>query len=138
MTGDNLRGYHSAVWNEPVVMAMGSPGRRGQVYPAPEEQVSETVGTAGDLVPPSMLRQDRPALPELSEPEVQRHYLHLSQETLGMMGVSLFGTCTMKYNSRLGEDVAMRPAMAEVHPLQHERTLQGILEIIYRVRPDPA
>ena len=131
MTDGNPRGYHSAVWREPVVMTMGHPGRRGQVYPAPEDRVSETVGKASDLVPSSMLRQDSPALPEMSEPEVQRHYLHLSQETLGMMGVSLFGTCTMKYNSRLGETVAMRPAMAEVHPLQHERTLQGILEIIH-------
>ena len=132
MTDLNPNGYHAAVWSEPVVMEMGSPGRRGQIYPAPEEPVSKAVGKAEDLVPPSMLRTDRPALPELSEPEVQRHYLHLSQETLGMMGVSLFGTCTMKYNSRLGEAVAMRPALAEVHPLQHERTLQGILEVIHR------
>ncbi len=131
MTDDNLRRYHSAVWSEPVIMEMGHPGRRGQIYPAPDERVTETVGTASELVPPSMLRQDRPALPEMTEPEVQRHYLHLSQETLGMMGVSLFGTCTMKYNSRLGETVAMRPSMAELHPLQDERTLQGILEIIH-------
>jgi len=131
MTEDNLRRYHSAVWSEPVIMEMGHPGRRGQIYPVPEERVAETVGTASELVPPSMLRQDRPALPEMTEPEVQRHYLHLSQETLGMMGVSLFGTCTMKYNSRLGETVAMRPSMAELHPLQDERTLQGILEIIH-------
>ena len=132
MTDLDPNGYHAAVWSEPVVMEMGSPGRRGQVYPAPEEQVGKAVGKAEDLVPPAMLRTDRPALPELSEPEVQRHYLHLSQETLGMMGVSLFGTCTMKYNARLAEAIAMRPALAEVHPLQHERTLQGILEIIYK------
>ncbi len=131
MSRKKLRGYHAAVWSEQVVMEMGHPGRRGQVYPAPEKQVRNTVGKAGDLIPPSMKRQDRPALPELSEPEVQRHYLHLSQETLGMMGVSLFGTCTMKYNSRLGETVAMRPELAEVHPLQDESTLQGILEIIH-------
>ena len=127
-----LRDYHAAVWGEPVVMEMGHPGRRGQVFPAPEKSVTKTVGSAENLIPESMRRQDRPALPEMSEPEVQRHYLHLSQETLGMMGVSLFGTCTMKYNSRLGEAVAMRPELAEVHPLQDERTLQGILEIIHK------
>ena len=49
-----------------------------------------------------------PELPELSEPEVLRHYLHLSQETLGMMGVSLFGTCTMKYNPRLANELVAR------------------------------
>jgi len=127
-----LREYHAPRWSEPVVMEMGHPGRRGQMFPAPEGHVAKTVGKPGDLVPASMRREDRPALPEMSEPEVQRHYLHLSQETLGMMGVSLFGTCTMKYNSRLGEAVAMRPELAEVHPLQDERTLQGILEIIHR------
>ena len=49
-----------------------------------------------------------------------------------MMGVSLFGTCTMKYNSRLGETVAMRPAMAEsASDCSMERTAAGILEIIH-------
>ena len=62
---------------------------------------------------------------------MQRHYLHLSQETLGMMGISLFGTCTMKYNPRLSEAIAQRPELAEVHPYQPEESLQGILEIIH-------
>ena len=48
-----------------------------------------------------------------------------------MMGISLFGTCTMKYNARVSEAVAQRPELAEVHPLQPEDTLQGILEIIH-------
>ena len=126
-----LRDYHAAVWDEPLIMEMGYPGRRGQVFAAAEEAVTKTVGKAVDLVPASMSRPARPGLPELSEPEVQRHYLHLSQETLGMMGVSLFGTCTMKYNSRLHEAVAARPELAEIHPLQDHRTLQGILEIIH-------
>ena len=68
----------------------------------------------------------------MSEPDVLRHYLHLSQQTLGMMGISLFGTCTMKYNARLNEALAARPELADVHPLQDEATLQGVLEIIHR------
>ena len=59
-----------------------------------------------------------------------RHYLHLSQETMGMIGISLFGTCTMKYNPRVNEAVALRE-IAELHPHQDEETLQGILEIIH-------
>ena len=78
-----------------------------------------------------MRREAPPALPELSESEVQRHYLHLSQMTLGMMGISLFGTCTMKYNAKVTELIAARPELAELHPLQHEDTLQGILQIIH-------
>lgn len=126
-----LRVYHAPVWDEPIVMELGRPGARGQIFGAPEREVVVEVGDADDLIPAAMRREDRPALPEMSEFEVQRHYLHLSQETLGMMGISLFGTCTMKYNSRLGEVLAARPELSEVHPLQHPDTLQGVLEIIH-------
>ena len=132
MSGNSKLGrYHAAVWDEPVVMELGHPGRRGQIFPAADPRIRKAVGNARQLVHSSMRRKELPRLPELSEPEVQRHYLHLSQETLGMMGISLFGTCTMKYNSRLSESVAMRPDLAEVHPCQPEDTLQGILEIIH-------
>src|SRR5438067_12932276 len=123
--------YHAAVWGEPVVMELGHPGRRGQIFPAADPRIAKAVGEAKSLIPSSIRRREAPNLPELSEPEVQRHYLHLSQETLGMMGVSLFGTCTMKYNARVSEMAAARPDLAEVHPYQPEDTLQGILEIIH-------
>ncbi len=45
--------------------------------------------------------------------------------TLGMMGISLFGTCTMKYNSKTAEYATLRPELAEVHPYQHPDTLAG-------------
>jgi len=124
-----LRDYHAPVWNEPVVMELSSPGRRGQLFPAPENRVTDAVGKPEALVPASMRRNARPALPEMSEPEVQRHYLKLSQQTLGMVNVSLFGTCTMKYNARVSEDAARM--LQEVHPLQPDETLQGVLEIVH-------
>jgi glycine dehydrogenase subunit 2 len=127
-----LRKYHAAVWDEPLVMQMGSPGRRGGISPVTEEKIRATVGKGGALVPASMRRKEKLELPELSEFEVQRHYLHLSQQTLGMMGISLFGTCTMKYNPRVSERLVYQPYVAEMHPHQHEDTLQGILEIIYK------
>src|SRR6266404_7900035 len=123
--------YHAAVWDEPVVMELGHPGRRGQIFPEADPAIRKAVGEAAKLIPAGLARKTPPNLPELSEPEVQRHYLHLSQETLGMMGISLFGTCTMKYNSRLSEAVAGRPDLAELHPYQPEESLQGILEIIH-------
>ena len=115
-----FEGYHSARWAEPVVMELSSPGRRGAVFP--------DGGPIPDL-PQGALRKTRPALPEMTEHDALRHYLHLSQMTLGMMGVSLFGTCTMKYNSRIGERAVAADQLAEVHPLQHPDTLQGVLEI---------
>lgn len=126
-----LRRYHAAVWDEPLVMELGREGRRGQLFPEAEPDVEARVGAAAELVPASARRAELPALPELSEPEVLRHYLHLSQETLGMMGVSLFGTCTMKYNPRAGEAAAWRPELAELHPHQHEETLQGVLALVH-------
>ena len=126
-----LRRYHSAVWDEPIIMEMGVPGRRGCHFPEAEAALAATVGTAADLIPASMRRGAPPQLPEMSEPDVLRHYLHLSQETLGMMGISLFGTCTMKYNPRLTEDLSLRPQIADLHPNQDVSTLQGTLEAIH-------
>ena len=126
-----LRRYHSAVWDEPLIMEMGEPGRRGCLFPQAETDVAQMAGPADELVPRALRRKQAPALPEMSEPDVLRHYLHLSQETLGMMGISLFGTCTMKYNPRLAEDLAMRPSIADLHPQQDPSTLQGVLEVIH-------
>jgi glycine dehydrogenase subunit 2 len=132
MTGkDGLRRYHAAVWDEKLIMELGHPGRRGQVLPEVDPAIEAVVGPARDLIPRGMARARPPGLPELTEPEVQRHYLHLAQETMGMIGISLFGTCTMKYNSRLAEALAARPELAELHPEQPEETLQGVLEMIH-------
>lgn len=121
--------FRSAKWDEPVIHQMGRPGARGQLFPAPEAEIEDAVGEG--LIPAAMARKDRPELPEVTEFEVQRHYLHLSQMTLGMMGVSLFGTCTMKYNSKTAEFATLRPELAEVHPYQHPDTLQGVMQIMH-------
>ncbi len=124
-----LKRYHAAVWDEPVVMEMGRPGRRGAVFAAPESDAGEVTGQG--LLDERLRRHDRPALPEMSEFEVLNHYLHLSQETLGMIGISLFGTCTMKYSPRLNEKIASRHEIAEVHPYQPDESMQGILEMVH-------
>jgi glycine dehydrogenase subunit 2 len=116
--------YHAPRWNEPVIMEMGVPGRRGILFP-------DADADADALVPAAARRATPPALPELSEPEVFRHYLKLSQMTLGMTGISLFGTCTMKYHTPAAEQAALRPELQEIHPYQHESTIQGVLEILH-------
>jgi len=128
-----LRKYHAPVWSEPIIMEMGYKGSRGIAIPEAEEKIKAAVGDAGSYIPAEMKRKELPNLPELSQPEVLRHYLHLSQETLGMMGISLFGSCTMKYSPRVNEILAGMPQMTELHPLQDEDTMQGILEIIYKL-----
>ena len=116
MSSPAPREYHAPVWNEPVIMELSHAGRRGQLFPPPEKEVTALVGPPEELVPRAMRRNDMPALPELTEPEVQRHYLKLSQQTLGMVNISLFGTCTMKYNPRVCEEAARQ--LRPVHPLQ--------------------
>jgi glycine dehydrogenase subunit 2 len=130
-TKPHLRRYHAAVWDEPIVMEMSREGRRGVLFPELDPEVAESVGAPERLIPAALRRKTRPALPEMSEPDVLRHYLHLSQQTLGMMGISLFGTCTMKYNARLNEAITSRDEVAELHPRQHPDTLQGALQIIH-------
>jgi glycine dehydrogenase subunit 2 len=122
--------YHAARWGEPVVLEMGRPGRRAQLPPTFDGQGGGNAAPA-ELIPDALRRTRPPALPELSEFEVQRHYLHLSQMTLGMMGVNLFGTCTMKYNARVHELLTARPELAETHPGQDPETLQGTLSILW-------
>ncbi|MBS1892585.1 MAG: aminomethyl-transferring glycine dehydrogenase subunit GcvPB [Actinobacteria bacterium] len=127
------RRYQAPIWDEPLVMEMGAPGRRAMVPPPVEHEIEQATGSLSALIPSTMARGAAPALPELTEFEVQRHYIHLAQQTLGMLGVNLFGTCTMKYNPRLGELLAARPEIAEVHPDQDEDTLQGVLQVIYEL-----
>ena len=133
MTGSTkLRRYHAS--------GLGRAGRDGAGRPRTPRRrdtrrraggQSSAVGDAASLIPAAIARTRPPALPEMSEPEVLRHYLRLSQMTLGMIGISLFGTCTMKYNPRVNEVVATRPEIAELHPYQDEDTLQGVFEVIH-------
>jgi glycine dehydrogenase subunit 2 len=126
-----LRRYHAAVWDEPLVMELGRPGSRGIEVPPVEAAIQDEIGDPDELVPAAVRRSGPPELPELSEPEVLRHYLHLSQQTLGMLGISLFGTCTMKYNPRVSEQVTAQPFVADLHPHQDPETLQGLLAIVH-------
>lgn len=120
-----LRNFHAPVWDEPLIVEMGGPGRRGVVPPAP------ITGAQVPDVPADLLRAVAPALPEIAEPDVLRHYLRLSQETMGMIGISLFGTCTMKYNPRVNERLAALDMLADIHPYQDDTTVQGLLEAVY-------
>ena len=72
-----LKEYHAPVWSEPVILEMGYPGRRGVIFSDVEADVQAAVGSADGLIPANMRRTRKPALPEMSEPEVLYHYLRL-------------------------------------------------------------
>ena len=127
------RNYHQARWDEPMIFELSTPGTRGMYPPAPEDGIVEAVGDVAASLPESIRRKNAPGLPEVDQKHVLAHYLHLSQETLGsnLHADMSQGTCTMKYNPRINEDLVAYPRFANVHPWQDDSTMQGILEIFW-------
>jgi glycine dehydrogenase subunit 2 len=115
---------------ESLIFEKGAPGRRAVAMPSmdvPTEPLE-------DLVPASLLRQEPAPLPEVSEIEVVRHYTHLSQRNFGVdTGFYPLGSCTMKYNPKLNEDMAALPGFAHIHPLQPDETVQGAIRLVYEL-----
>ena len=126
--------YHAASWEEPLIMEQGRSGERGILMPASESEVKQVAGDVmGDL--PAGVRRNSPLqLPELSQPQVLRHYMRLSQMCLGVdLNIDISeGTCTMKYSPKVDEVLARSPQLTEMHPYQDDDTAQGILEIMYQ------
>jgi glycine dehydrogenase subunit 2 len=126
--------FRQANWNERVIFNLGKKGRRGHVPPEVENEIINTVGDVNVLVPENMRRMKHLRLPEVSEVEVVRHFTRLSEMNYGVdSGLYPLGSCTMKYNPRINELLANLPTMNLVHPCQDERTVQGILEILYKL-----
>lgn len=107
----------------PTVYEMSEPGRHGIDLPEPDVPLSP--------LPATGLR-DNCDLPELSQIDVVRHYLALSQRNFGVdTGFYPLGSCTMKFNPKINEQVARLPGFADAHPLQEPETVQGNLKLMY-------
>ncbi len=130
-----MRRFHQASWDEPIIYEISVPGERGIAVPQVEEGITSSVGDPLSRIPESIRRREPPPLPEMSQHRVLQHYLRLSQETLGQhLNVDVGqGTCTMKYNPPINERFAASPKLTELHPLQDVSTVQGILEIAYKL-----
>ena len=84
------------------------------------------------MIPSPFLRKDPPLLPELSELDVVRHFTNLSRDNYGIdQGFYPLGSCTMKYNPKVNEDVARYAGFAYLHPFQPEDQIQGSLQLLY-------
>ncbi len=85
-------------------------------------------------IPDKLLRKEKIGLPEVSEIDVMRHYVQLSYKNYHIgKGMYPLGSCTMKYNPIINEEVAALPGFAGVHPLQKEDDMQGTLRLIYEL-----
>ena len=116
---------------KPLIKEYGSPGRKG--YSLPEVDVPEK--DPEENLPEGTIRQEKPDLPEASEVDVVRHYTSLSNMNYGVdSGIYPLGSCTMKYNPKINEDVARMPNLANIHPYQPEEQVQGSLELLYELK----
>ena len=128
----NTDRFHQARWNEPIILQLSTPGERGVVVEEAEPAVVAEVGDGLTQLAPAMRRRTPPALPEMGQMRVLRHYLRLSQETLGAdFNIDVGqGTCTMKYSPKVNDQLASSPKVTELHPLQDDRTVQGSLVLV--------
>ena len=113
-----------------LIFELSRPGRKGYQLPA------DKFGTdALAALPADLMRQNAPELPEVSELEVVRHYTNLSNKNFGVdTGFYPLGSCTMKYNPKINEEIAAMPEFAALHPLQDAGTAQGALELYYNLQ----
>ncbi|MBD0329210.1 MAG: aminomethyl-transferring glycine dehydrogenase subunit GcvPB [Thermoleophilia bacterium] len=110
-----------------LVFEKSRPGRRASALPRVELPAPE--------VPDGLRRARPPRLPELSEPEVVRHFTELTTRNYGIdTGFYPLGSCTMKYNPRVNERVVALPGFRDLHPLQGEDGAQGALELMWRLQ----
>jgi glycine dehydrogenase subunit 2 len=111
---------------EPTVYELSSPGRLGVSLPDLDVDPA--------TLPPTLLRENLP-LPELSEVDVVRHFLRLSQMNFAVdTGFYPLGSCTMKYNPKINEDTARLPGFAFVHPMQDPESAQGCLALMHQLQ----
>lgn len=112
---------------EPLIFERSQAGRFSGVLP----EISGPQRPLSDLIPQNLLRKQPPHLPEVSEVDVIRHYTRLSQMNYGVdAGFYPLGSCTMKYNPKINEELARLPGFERVHPLQPNETAQGCLTVM--------
>jgi glycine dehydrogenase subunit 2 len=125
--------FHAARWNEPLIQELSEPGAVGVLPPATEPALAAAAGDVLAALPEGVRRRARPALPEVTQHRVVRHFTRLAQMCMGFdVTTDMMGTCTMKYSPKVHDHLTRAPKLADLHPLQDEETLQGVLEILYR------
>ena len=111
-----------------LIFELSKPGRKG--YSLPAGKWTATLSS----IPENLLRSEPAPLPEVSEPDVVRHYTNLSGMNFGVdNGFYPLGSCTMKYNPKINEEAASLQGFASVHPLQPESTVQGCLQVYHEL-----
>ena len=113
-----------------LIFELSKPGRKG--YSLPKNELSDY---SIAQLPENLLRQEAPALPEVDELTVVRHSTNMSNNNFGVdTGFYPLGSCTMKYNPKINEEMAAHPQFTALHPLQNVETVQGALSAYYQLQ----
>ena len=109
-----------------LIFDLSKPGRKGFSLP------DNCLPDAADAIPANLLRNAPAGLPEVDEPTAVRHYTNMSTNNFGVdTGFYPLGSCTMKYNPKINEEMASHRAFAHIHPLQPARMSQGALRLYH-------
>jgi len=109
-----------------LIFEKSKSGRIGYTLPALSQREKVTLN-----IPEKLLRSKEPELPEVSEVDVIRHFIHLSTLNYHVdKGFYPLGSCTMKYNPKVNDYAASLPGFTDIHPLQPEKTVQGALRLM--------
>src|SRR5437879_13563838 len=121
--------------DEPLIIQRSKPGNIGHRPPQPSEEERRAIGRrSSSNLPRALVRESLAKLPEVSEPEVIRHFTRLSQETYAVdLGTYPLGSCTMKYNPKIAEAAVQTHKLEKLHPEQEESTVQGIPALLYNL-----
>ncbi|MCW4041477.1 MAG: aminomethyl-transferring glycine dehydrogenase subunit GcvPB, partial [Candidatus Bathyarchaeota archaeon] len=129
-----MTSIRQAKWLEPLIFALGASHRRGCRFACEDSVLRQLNQELDRWLPQALRRENPPALPELSEVEVVRHFTRLSQINFSVdTGFYPLGSCTMKYNPKINEVLANHPSVQWLHPHQDESTVQGALELMYNL-----
>ncbi|MCK4416397.1 MAG: aminomethyl-transferring glycine dehydrogenase subunit GcvPB, partial [Thermoplasmatales archaeon] len=110
--------YRSAIYDEPLLIELGDKSKDKPI----------------DVLPLSLQRKEKVNIPDLDETQIIRHFLRLSQMNYGIeSGMYPLGSCTMKYNPKICEEISRWDSFAMTHPCQDESTIQGNLQILYEL-----
>ncbi|WP_226667543.1 aminomethyl-transferring glycine dehydrogenase subunit GcvPB [Metabacillus litoralis] len=114
--------------DQTLIFEVSKEGRVG--YSLPELEIEAL--SLDELIPSTYIRSEQAELPEVSELDIMRHYTALSRRNHGVdSGFYPLGSCTMKYNPKINENVARIAGLAHIHPLQEEETVQGAMELLF-------
>ena len=109
-----------------LIFETSVPGRGCSILPECDVSVPD--------LPETFSRKKAPRLPQLSENDISRHYTALAGRTYGVNnGFYPLGSCTMKYNPKINEELASLPGFTAIHPLQPEHTVQGAMQVLFQV-----